>query len=522
MLAALMVMVLSQIKVQQDGVQLGAGWVQTLNCGTNATCTRDAAKRSVTIECAGGGGAGGAPTNATYITQTSNGSLSSEQSLSSLSTGLVKVTTGTGVLTSAASGTDFAPATSGSTVLLGNAAGGFSNYAGTSCTNQFPRSFSTAGAATCASVSLTADVSGTLTQGSGGTGAGALTCSAGQALTSNGTVYACTSTLTASDVACAGACVADAEIAGVAGSKVSGAVATATALAADPADCAANTYATAIAASGALTCGAVSLSAGVSGNLPVTNLNSGTSASASTYWSGAGTWTTPAGTYALPDSTSGTTGGLRLTGDLGGTATNPSVVDDSHAHTGATISALNTSTLTAGTLPAARGGLGQAQPTCSVGQYLTCNGTTCSCVFEPKVVTANVTNSTTTPANITGLSWAVAANTAYGFTCAITSSGTATALARFNLNGPAAATTVSFATERYITTSTQTLLVLQAFSAAAQTAACTASCNTTVLPTLIHGTILNGANAGTAQLMVTSSTAGQTVTLYRGSSCAVY
>jgi hypothetical protein len=82
-----------------------------------------------------------------------------------------------------------------------------------------------------------------------------LTCSAGQAMTSGSTsTLACTSTITASDVACSGTCVADGEIAGVAGSKVSGAVSSATALAADPADCSANQYANAINASGTLTC----------------------------------------------------------------------------------------------------------------------------------------------------------------------------------------------------------------------------------------------------------------------------
>lgn len=57
-------------------------------------------------------------------------------------------------------------------LVLGNGTSAMSAYAGTSCTNQFPRSLNASGSATCASVSLTADVTGVLPSANGGTGNG--------------------------------------------------------------------------------------------------------------------------------------------------------------------------------------------------------------------------------------------------------------------------------------------------------------------------------------------------------------
>jgi hypothetical protein len=53
------------------------------------------------------GGGGGAPTGATYITQTSHGSLSAEQALGLLASGILKSATGTGIISIAVPGTDY-------------------------------------------------------------------------------------------------------------------------------------------------------------------------------------------------------------------------------------------------------------------------------------------------------------------------------------------------------------------------------------------------------------------------------
>jgi hypothetical protein len=140
-------------------------------------------------------------------------------------------------------------------------------------------------------------------------------------------------------------------------------------------------------------------------------------------------------------------------------------------------------------------------------------------------MTQDRTISATTAASTTDLVWAINANEGQTFTCALTSTSTATSKIRYAVAGPASMTYMNC---RVIlgTTSLTTLVANMIQGQWATTCTnCTNSVTASVLTTKITDTlecsVTNGANAGNITIYFADSTAGQVNTLHKGSGCLV-
>ena len=134
-----------------DGATLTASATATVS-GTN---TGDQTI-SITGDVTASGSTGALASTVTKINGTS---------LAGLATGILKNTTGTGVPSIAVSGSDYAPATSGSSILYGNGAGGFSNVtigSGVDFTGGTLSATGNGGTVTSVSVTTANGVSGTV------------------------------------------------------------------------------------------------------------------------------------------------------------------------------------------------------------------------------------------------------------------------------------------------------------------------------------------------------------------------
>lgn len=129
-------------------------------------------------------------------------------------------------------------------------------------------------------------------------------------------------------------------------------------------------------------------------------------------------------------------------------------------------------------------------------------------------ITGDVTNSTTSFADVTGLSFSLSANTTYGFIFHVLVTTPATTQGYcIAMDGPASPTAFSYQSMQPLSSSTQTPSHQTSYNAG--TTGTSAPSGTFLV--VIAGQIVNGANAGTLIVRFLSETAGQTVTVKAGS-----
>lgn len=150
--------------------------------------------------------------------------------------------------------------------------------------------------------------------------------------------------------------------------------------------------------------------------------------------------------------------------------------------------------------------------------YGTCTANTAPDLSVARVASDQVSTSTTF-ANVTGLSKTISANTSYSFICELSYSTAATTTAlQVSINGPANPVAVRFT----VLTATSATAIHTASNGAYDANVNPATGVTTASFVKVAGTVENGVNAGTISLRFRTEVAASAVAIGRGSFCVFY